>query len=706
MASTPIPRALALIADDPNLAVDAALAAALPWMDEAAQDETLRVLGRRGHVPTLTGIVSKFSTTDPTDQRGPHGVRSEPIRADRAARDFNADTLRLETGATPRHDGRVGHSGDLHNALLRHVSDLHSGLRSAIESHELSTRLAAIALIVAADDARSAYVLAGALRSTCHQTREAAATALHTMTARLLVVNDAGPEQHSPGAEARTPDEVAARRRALADALANAIRGWEVHFQLPALEAALWLSADLEAVIVEKLNEPRSRIGHALQEILETATDGRLAGFVLRALAIPWLRPAAAKAIGHARGGTFLRSLAQESSLLADPKVSAGCHWVHDCAWARTDGQWPKGIPASDAAKLVHLFARTGVASDRKMTVLGAWQRSNEESVQRAALEVLIADPCDAATRVLTEIGARASGRASDGARQEIRRRRRSHGTGAAPHTQSVLSATDASEAQTTTDTAVAHARSSDDAFERFLDEFDALAPGERRLRADLFRNIEGDLDPRVLVKLRAKLASGIALDRALGLRAAREVGAVQDLAERIYPLAHDADPFVRSIAVAILAKLPGATSERILRRAVEDVDLRVQANAIEALDRLDAEDRTRWTEPKLESRNNRVRANAVCSLLRLDLRRAGEAMLDMMDDPASEHRMSALWVIEHLRLRSAMHRVLKMSREDADERIRKRAGRLMRALTNHAGESFAPRDSTPNSPASVESSE
>jgi len=404
--------------------------------------------------------------------------------------------------------------------------------------------------------------------------------------------------------------------------------------------------------------------------------------------------------------------LAKESWLLADPKVSAGCHWVHDCAWARVDGQWPKGIPASDAARLVHLFARTGVAGDRKMAVLGAWLRSNEESVRHAALEVLIADPCDAATRVLTEIGARASGRTSDGARREIRRRRRSRGAGAVPHMQSALSPADASEVKTTADTAVARGsadrstsqeQTGDDAFERFFDEFDSLAPGERRLRADLLRNVEGELGPRVLVKLRAKLASGIPLDRALALRVAREVGVTHDLAERIYPLAHDADPFVRSIAVAMLAERPGATSERILRYAIEDADPRVQANAIEALDRLNVADRTRWTEPKLESRNNRVRANAVCSLLRLDLRRAGEALLDMMDDPASEHRMSALWVIEHLRLRSAMHRVLQMSREDADERIRKRAGRLMRELTKHAGESFALRDSTPNSPAPME---
>lgn len=764
--NTPIPRALAILADDPNPGVDAALAIALPTMAPEVQEEVLHVLGRRGHAPTLAEIVVQFGSdpqTEPPDAEGApvdrdHGLEGASARAEargsggrvrtgdaHEGREVRtADPTKMGKDATPVSESESATAAgapatrdhEFRSLLVRHVSDLHSGLRAAVESPEPAARLAAVSLILAANDVRSAYLLSTALRTACHETQSAAANALREMTARLLAVADEVQEGPSPtpahdshangrtapavtparsapavttarsalvDATARSALPVAPARSALADAVAHAVRGWEIHLQLPVLEAAMWLAPELEPVIVEKLNEPRSRIGHALQSTLETATDARMAGFAFRALAIPWLRAAAAKTLGRAGDAAFLRALASGSRLLANTKVSAGCHWIHDCAWARSDGQWPKGTSPAVASRLVHLFARTGVSSERKMAVLRAWVRSSEECVRQAALEVLLADRSDGSTRVLAELGIRSGGTSSDVARWEIRRRRRmralvARGVAVSPlagATSTESAKGDAAAGGTLEDGSAAGGpapgkRASAEALEGFLDEFDFLPPGERRLQADLFRNVEGDLDPRVPIQLRAKLASGEPLERALGLRAAREFGLVQELAERIYPLAYDPDPFVRSIAVATLVEIPGVTVERILRQAVDDVDPRVQANAIAAADRLNVPDRVRWTESKLDSRDNRVRANAVCSLLRLDLRHAGEALLDMMSDPSPEHRMSALWVIERLRLQSAARHVVRLSREDPEERIRERAARVLATLANESGESFA----------------
>ena len=135
-----------------------------------------------------------------------------------------------------------------------------------------------------------------------------------------------------------------------------------------------------------------------------------------------------------------------------------------------------------------------------------------------------------------------------------------------------------------------------------------------------------------------------------------------------------------------MLAKLPGPTTSRILRAAADDQDERVQANAIEALEVLDSEDRRRCTEPKLESPNSRVRANAVKSLLRAELHQAGEILLDMLEDSSPAHRLSALWVVERLELRAVAGRLLDISQNDPDQRVKRRAARVSRGLAGEKG--------------------
>jgi len=137
----------------------------------------------------------------------------------------------------------------------------------------------------------------------------------------------------------------------------------------------------------------------------------------------------------------------------------------------------------------------------------------------------------------------------------------------------------------------------------------------------------------------------------------------------------------VRGTAVALLAHLPGPVSLRILRRAIEDTDERVQANAVEALALLDEKECRRWVEPKLASAHGRVKGNAVQALLRLEMREAGDALLAMLDDPARGHRISGLWVVERLRLRTVVQRVERLSREDPDPQVRRRAARVLRGL-------------------------
>jgi HEAT repeat protein len=158
-------------------------------------------------------------------------------------------------------------------------------------------------------------------------------------------------------------------------------------------------------------------------------------------------------------------------------------------------------------------------------------------------------------------------------------------------------------------------------------------------------------------------------------------MAAAKSLANEIYRLAHDPEPVVRSLAVAMLPDVPGPTAERILRAAINDPDERVQANAIEAMDRLNLPERVAVTAPKLGSTSSRVRANAVKSLLRTELRQSAETLLQMLDAESRAHRLSALWVIERMGLSAVLDRLYELGRDDPDERVRGRANRVIRTL-------------------------
>jgi hypothetical protein len=64
--------------------------------------------------------------------------------------------------------------------------------------------------------------------------------------------------------------------------------------------------------------------------------------------------------------------------------------------------------------------------------------------------------------------------------------------------------------------------------------------------------------------------------------------------------------------------------------------------------------------------------------------------LIGMLDDASSAHKLSALWVIERLGLHAVVSRVERLSREDADERVRNRARRVLRNLAPGVEEAVA----------------
>ena len=75
------------------------------------------------------------------------------------------------------------------------------------------------------------------------------------------------------------------------------------------------------------------------------------------------------------------------------------------------------------------------------------------------------------------------------------------------------------------------------------------------------------------------------------------------------------------------------------------------------------------------------MRATAIAALLKSQSADAAEALLDMLNHPSGAHRISALWVVERLGLASVMRRLEEMAEADPDDRVRRRAQRVLRVL-------------------------
>jgi HEAT repeat protein len=185
-----------------------------------------------------------------------------------------------------------------------------------------------------------------------------------------------------------------------------------------------------------------------------------------------------------------------------------------------------------------------------------------------------------------------------------------------------------------------------------------------------------------VLKRLRARLGSS-AQDRRRAISVMRTLGLTARFAEELALLARDADPTVRSAAVAVLGTLQTPAARRTTRDALDDPDHRVQANAIESLTREQVAGQTPLLTRKLSHRDNRVRANAVRRLLQLKLPEAARALLEMLGDGNRAHRTSALWVVERMKLTTALDRIEAIARDDPDERVRARARRLLHRVGN-----------------------
>lgn len=519
-------------------------------------------------------------------------------------------------------------------------------------SEKLEDRAAAIAVVVAAGDFKSAYSLADALRSHCPRTRELAADAIRQLTEAHIT-------HREPGIRPEEASDFHSCTKRLGEVLKTVVESWESHLRPEALEAALWMIGAVEKPLAEKLSRVPNRIVHMLTGILERATDPRLAGFVVWSLSRSELKGTAAKAISRATPPGFLNAIVDELWSLGDPEVAKSFHGVHESSRFEQLAVEDRNISSEKAAAIVRMISCAGGPRDRNVARLCALGERAGEQVQRAVLWQLVGDESAQATQALQVIASRSQDARANIAARECHRRQYRDGT---------------TPIRRKGDDTPGPLR---DALNRFIEEHDRLSIEERDALVAEFKT----LGPDLVFQLERKLESPQAADRARTIRVLKTLGQISPFLTRLYQCARDADPAVRSAALTILGDDSGAASLRLLRDALNDPDSRVQAAAIESLERRGIEHASQSVRGKLGSRNSRVRANAIKALWKLEIHQALQELDRMLADESAPHRVSALWVVERLGLRQVLERLGKMAVADPDPHVRLRARRVLEGL-------------------------
>lgn len=527
--------------------------------------------------------------------------------------------------------------------ILEHVHELTEAVRGAIDLDKFTDRTSAIELIVQSNKGCLVGFLVDALQSRCPRTSKLAAAALNIITAQLL-------QQLKHSSNEQETANLIDLENHLAEALKRSIRIWDKHKQPQAMEAAMWCSHRLHGAFQTKLRDPRSNISSTLNKILKESVNPGIAGFVLCALSMPTIRAAAAKAIGEAQDFSFIQAIVRHGELLKNNEIKQGCQWIRQCRWFEHSLDDLLKLDKKDAVRAVRLLSAMGSSAQKKSVILRELMQLDDHAWPMAVLEHLQRDTSRETNEMLTLMAVRCSNKVAQFATNELRRR-----YGAMDSTSNSVSTNER------------------DSLDRYCNDYNRLSIEQRNsLIHEMKRNTDGTLRT-----LRAKLVTGHPIDRARALQLTQQLDVVRELSEQIYRLTHDLDPLIRSLAVAMLSKLPSTTTRRILKTAIADADDRVRANAVEVMDQLRDPDRKQYIEPMLKSEDHRVRANAVVSLLKLGQRKAGDTLIHMLEDSSRSHRLSGLWVIDRLNIEAMSPRVEHMMLNDADSRIRLLAKRI-----------------------------
>lgn len=285
--------------------------------------------------------------------------------------------------------------------LLEDPQHLRAGLATALRATSAKARHQALLALSEHPCPTLSYLLPDALRDSSDAVRKTAASTLRRIAEGVL---DCRLEEDWD--EARR-QEYQSNRAEVARAVQEALRTFDLHYRLEALEVALWFAEDFGDDLWLLLGNRRSQCGHLVAEHLDAWNSPRLARFLLAALTQPAWRYPAQQVLQQWRSRAEVAALLQNTDLLTDANIRRQLNRLKQVRWFdRLDDQL-RGLPARLRPCMPQWVCYLGLAESTRCGLLGRWLKSSNPDLRRGAIYALANLETPEALRQLAKLARR-----------------------------------------------------------------------------------------------------------------------------------------------------------------------------------------------------------------------------------------------------------------------------------------------------------
>lgn len=183
------------------------------------------------------------------------------------------------------------------------------------------------------------------------------------------------------------PDEAAREQAArnLLRAVEDALRTYDVHKRIEALEVALWFARELGQELWHMLHSTRSRAGNGVRENLVNWNHLRLADFLLLALRERGWEDEAAALLREWKSPEQITALLERHALVMHRRWRARLARVRQPCWLDEVGPDMEGIAPRLRCRMPAWVRYAGFESQQRMALLSRWSRSEDLDLRRQA---------------------------------------------------------------------------------------------------------------------------------------------------------------------------------------------------------------------------------------------------------------------------------------------------------------------------------
>lgn len=260
---------------------------------------------------------------------------------------------------------------------------LGEALERALGAPQSTARLNAIQAFQAIGSPKHSYLLVGALRDSMQSVRTAAGQAFRRCAENYFAaLADDGDQSEERRARLN------ADRHGLARAAQEALRTFDLHHHVDALETCLWFAADLGPAIWEALGNPRSRAANVVATRIPNWNNPRMGGFLLACLGNNAWRQRAMPLLQEWTDKEQLVALLRAEPLLHVPEIRKHLALLRGRPWISINEKMD-GIPRDLWKTVPRWITLVQLKDDERAAVLGRWLASPVPEVQRHTVYAL-----------------------------------------------------------------------------------------------------------------------------------------------------------------------------------------------------------------------------------------------------------------------------------------------------------------------------